>query len=66
MFNTPKETGFKFWIGGAAEIANMAVIWAQLVVKGKRHGVHPCAIPIRDKKTMRVLEGVLIGDCCAK
>jgi acyl-CoA oxidase len=66
ILNTPTDTGFKFWIGGAAEIANMALIWAQMIVNGKRYGVHPFAIPIRDRKTMLVLDGVLIADCGAK
>jgi len=44
----------------------MAVIWAQLIIKGKKYGVHPFAVPIRDRKTMQVLDGVLIADCGAK
>jgi len=44
----------------------MAIIWAQLTIKGKKYGVHPFAIPIRDKSTMKVLDGVLIRDCGAK
>lgn len=56
----------KFWIGAAAEIANMSVIWAQLYIDGKCYGVHPYIVPIRDKKTHRLLPGVLIGDCGPK
>jgi acyl-CoA oxidase len=44
----------------------MAVIWAQLIIKGKKCGVHPFAVPIRDKKTMKTFSGVLIGDCGSK
>ena len=39
----------KFWIGAAAQIANISVIWAQLVVDGKKYGPHPFVVPIRNK-----------------
>ena len=64
--NTPTDTGFKFWIGGAAETANKALLWAQLVIKGKKYGVHPFVVPLRDRKTMKVYDGVIIGDCGSK
>jgi acyl-CoA oxidase len=64
--NTPNETGLKFWIGGSAEIANIGVIWAKLIIKGKSYGVHPFVVPLRDKKTMKVYDGVRIGDCGSK
>ena len=66
VLNTPTETGLKFWIGGSAETANMALIWAQLLIKGKKYGVHPFVVPIMDKKTMMLYKGVKIGDCGSK
>lgn len=56
----------KFWIGGAAQTANMAVIWAQLYIDGKGYGVHAYVVPIRDPQTHKLLPGVLIGDCGPK
>lgn len=44
----------------------MAVVWAQLVIKGQKHGIHPFVVPIRDRKTMKVYQGVIIGDCGSK
>jgi acyl-CoA oxidase len=41
----------KHWIGAAAQIANIAIIWAQLVVNGKSFGPHPFIVQIRDKKS---------------
>lgn len=56
----------KFWIGGAAQTANMAVIWAQLYIGEKCHGVHAYIVPIRDRQTHKLLPGVQIGDCGPK
>jgi len=56
----------KFWIGAAAQTANMAVIWAQLYIGEKCHGVHAYVVPIRDPQTHKLLPGVLIGDCGPK
>jgi acyl-CoA oxidase len=56
----------KFWIGGAAQTANMSVIWAQLYIDGKCYGVHAYIVPIRDNQTHKLLPGVLIGDCGPK
>ena len=44
----------------------MSVIWAQLYIDGKCYGVHAYIVPIRDKKTHKLLPGVLIGDCGPK
>ena len=41
----------KFWIGASAEIATYSVIWAQILVKGKKYGPQPFIVPIRDPKT---------------
>jgi acyl-CoA oxidase len=56
----------KFWIGGAAETANMSVVWAQLYINGTKHGVHAYIVPIRDPLTHKLLPGVLVGDCGPK
>lgn len=66
VLSTQGQKGMKYWIGAAAEIANMAVIWAQLVIDGKSQGPHPFVVPIRCKKTHKVLPGITIGDCGPK
>jgi hypothetical protein len=35
VLTTQGTKGMKYWIGGAAEMANMAIIWAQLVIDGR-------------------------------
>src|SRR3712207_9318533 len=39
----------------------MAVVFAQLVTRGKRHGVHAWLVPIRDEQG-NPMPGVTIGD----
>lgn len=56
----------KFWIGAVANVANMAVIWANLYLDGKNYGIHAFVTPIRDPKTHKVFPGILIGDCGPK
>lgn len=55
---TPSAT--KDYIGNAAKHAELAVVFAQLVVDGEGHGVHALVVPIRDGGT--VLPGVTITD----
>lgn len=64
--NSMSERAMKFWIGGASQFANMTLLWANLIVDGKNYGPHGFAIQIRDNSNMRVLPGVIIGDCGAK
>jgi acyl-CoA oxidase len=66
ILNTPHEKGMKFWIGGAAQSANMSVIAANLIVGGKDYGVHLFIVPIRDEVSHDIIPGVTIGDCGLK
>jgi acyl-CoA oxidase len=56
----------KFWIGAAANVANMSVIWVQLFINQNCYGVHAIVVPLRDSKTHKLLPGVLVGDCGPK
>lgn len=67
VINTPRRAlGMKFWIGGAAQTANMAAVWAQLYVDDKHYGVHCFVVPIRHKLTRAPMPGVTLGDCGPK
>ena len=66
VFDSPKSTSAKWWIGAASKTANMAVVWAQLVVNQESKGVHAFAIQIRDFETHNVKQGITIGDCGKK
>ncbi|KAJ3379045.1 fatty-acyl coenzyme A oxidase [Lobulomyces angularis] len=65
IIHTPTLTATKWWIGGAAQTANHAVVFAQLIVKGKKFGVKSFVVQLRDKD-FRLLPGVVIGDIGAK
>ena len=43
-------------------IANWALVYAQLVIDGKSHGVYPFMVPIRDQHTHKPLAGIKVGD----
>lgn len=66
IIHTPSLTATKWWIGGAAQTATHAAVYAQLIIHGKRHGVKTFMVPLRDPRDFRLLPGVNIGDCGKK
>lgn len=63
VLNTPNDLAMKFWIGATADLANMTVLWAQLIIGETNYGPHVFLVPIRDLRDHSVLPGVVIGDC---
>lgn len=63
--HTPHEAARKDYIGNAARDGRMAVVFAQLIIGGRRHGVHAWLVPIRDAHG-NPLPGVTIGDAGPK
>ena len=61
VVHTPREAARKDWIGGAAQHARTATVFAQLEADGERHGVHAFVVPIRTADGS-LLEGVRAGD----
>jgi acyl-CoA oxidase len=67
IIDSPTPTARKDYIGGAAETATMAAVFAQLITAGpgeepKSHGVHCFLVPIRDDEGNDV-PGVTTSDC---
>ncbi|GAB3210049.1 acyl-CoA dehydrogenase [Marinactinospora thermotolerans] len=62
VVHTPDPTARKDYIGNAARDGRVAVVFAQLVTAGERHGVHALLVPIRDEQG-RPMPGVRIEDC---
>ena len=61
VVHTPHERAGKDYIGNAAVYGHMATVFAQLEVRGERHGVHAFLVPIRDELG-RPLPGIRIAD----
>ena len=66
ILNSPTTTSAKWWVGALAETANMAVVFAQLVMDSQNTGVHAFLVPIRDRTSHDVFPGITIGDCGKK
>jgi acyl-CoA oxidase len=63
VIDSPTRTARKDYIGGAAESATVAAVFAQLITpNGQGHGVHCFVVPIRDEDG-NDLPGVTTGDC---
>lgn len=66
VVDSPTPTARKDYIGGAAETATMAAVFAQLITtedgKPVNHGVHCVLVPIRDADG-NDLPGVTTSDC---
>jgi acyl-CoA oxidase len=63
--NSPKSTSAKWWIGAAGKTANMAILFAQLIINQESKGVHAFLVPIRDANH-NPIKGVVVGDCGPK
>eukprot|EP00761_Pharyngomonas_kirbyi_P012164 gb/GECH01012191.1/.p1 GENE.gb/GECH01012191.1/~~gb/GECH01012191.1/.p1 ORF type:complete len:657 (+),score=135.65 gb/GECH01012191.1/:1-1971(+) len=62
IVHSPTRSATKFWIGNAANYAHFCVVFAQLIIKGEKKGVHAFLTPIRDLHG-NVCRGVTIEDC---
>jgi acyl-CoA oxidase len=62
VIHTPDDSARKDYIGNAAEHAQLAVVFAQLVLDGESKGVHAFVVPIRDEAG-KPMPGVRIEDC---
>jgi acyl-CoA oxidase len=62
VIDSPTRTSRKDYIGGAAQTARVAAVFAQLITEGEGHGVHCFVVPIRDDAG-NDLPGVTTSDC---
>ncbi|KAJ9654037.1 hypothetical protein H2198_006892 [Neophaeococcomyces mojaviensis] len=68
--HSPTLTAAKWWNGSLGRTANHAIVVAQLLLpengKLKSYGPHQFVVQIRDMKTNRPLNGIVIGDIGTK
>ncbi len=62
VIDSPTPTSRKDYIGGAAQTARVAAVFAQLTTRGEGHGVHCFVVPIRDDDG-NDLPGITTSDC---
>jgi acyl-CoA oxidase len=62
VIDSPTRTSRKDYIGGAAQTARVAAVFAQLITDGEGHGVHCFVVPIRDDEG-NDLPGITTSDC---
>ncbi|KAK7464559.1 hypothetical protein BaRGS_00037894, partial [Batillaria attramentaria] len=62
IMNSPTVTSMKWWPGALGKSSNTAIVLAQLIVKGKNHGLHPFLVPLRSMEDHTPLPGISVGD----
>lgn len=61
VVHSPTPSATKTYLGNAAEHAQMAVVFGQLIVGPKLHGIHVALVRIRDEQG-NPMPGVTLGD----
>ena len=61
VLNTPTLQSIKWWPGCLGKIATHVVLYAQLLIDGKEHGVNVFILQIRDENHLPI-KGIRLGD----
>ena len=61
VLNTPDLESMKWWPGAMGKVATHALVYAQLIIDGKQHGLQTFMVQIRDENH-RFLPGIEAGD----
>lgn len=60
--NNPTVESYKWWPGELGVYATHALVYAQIIIKEKKHGVFPLFVQIRDMETHKLLPDIEAGD----
>lgn len=60
--HSPTIESTKWWIGQLGKCANYCIVFAQLIIDGKRYGPHPFMVQIRCLESHKPLKGITVGD----
>ncbi|CAG8519941.1 5443_t:CDS:10 [Paraglomus brasilianum] len=66
IINSPSILSTKWWVGMAGETATHTIVLAQTVVDGKKCGIDWFVVPLRSRKTGRLVAGVAAGNIGTK
>jgi len=66
VIHSPTVSSAKFWPGDMGLTCTHALVYAKLIIEGKKFGVHPFIVPIRSRETHEPLPGCEMGDIGAK
>ncbi|XP_076826060.1 peroxisomal acyl-coenzyme A oxidase 2-like [Clavelina lepadiformis] len=66
VINCPRISAMKWWPGEMGKSANHVFLMAELVIDGKKYGMHGFMVQIRDLTTHEPLPGVTVGDIGTK
>lgn len=62
IIHSPGVKAYKFWPGDLGKMANHAVVFAKLIIRGESYGIHAFLFRIRDDNTHETLKGIEVGD----
>jgi alkylation response protein AidB-like acyl-CoA dehydrogenase len=62
IINTPSLSSAKWWPGGLGHTATHAVVYANLILKGRNYGPHPFMVQLRSLVDHRPLPHITLGD----
>jgi acyl-CoA oxidase len=62
VIHTPTLSAIKWWPGNMSKTANHAIVMAQLIIDGKKYGVHGFIVQLREFGTHKVRPGIEVGD----
>lgn len=62
IIHTPRVESTKWWIGGAAQSATHACVFARLIIGDVDYGVKSFIVQLRDPRDFSLMTGINIGD----
>lgn len=62
VINSPSVSSYKWWPGELGHLSNMVILFAKVILNGKRIGIFPIIVQTRDMTTHKLLPNVEVGD----
>jgi acyl-CoA oxidase len=62
VVTSPSVSSYKWWPGELGNLANMIILFSKVIIGGKKIGVFPIIVEIRDLITHKLLPNMDIGD----